>query len=73
MELPEIQKVEKLDLQNGDYLAVFIKGHIPMEASERLKCQLEKDFLPKIVTVRVFNADLVELKVLRVSEEIGEQ
>jgi hypothetical protein len=72
MELPEITKVEKIDVQSGDYLAVFIKGNFPFEIHERIRQQLVKDFLPKNVTVKIFNADLVELKVLRVSEEIGE-
>lgn len=68
MELPEITKVEKIDLKNGDYLAVFVKGNVPMAIIEDMKRRIEIDFLPTIVKVQIFNADLVEIKSFRVEQ-----
>jgi hypothetical protein len=65
MDLPEITKVEKIDIQNGDVLAVFVKGAHPASELERIKKKLTDDFLPKVVKVEIMNAEIVDLKVLR--------
>ena len=63
--LPEITKVEKIDIEDGDILAVFIKGVHSQEMFAKVTKELSASFLPKIVKVHVFNADVVELKVIR--------
>lgn len=60
-----IDKTEVLKVQDGDVVAVFIKGYVPMENIERMCVTLQDAFLPKKVTVKAFNAEMVEIKVLR--------
>ena len=63
--LPEITKVEKIDVENGDVLAVMVKGLHAPEALEHVKKSMTDSFLPKIVKVVILNAESVELKVIR--------
>jgi len=66
MESITIEKAEIIKVQDGDVVAVFVKGYQPSdEEKERIRTYLEKSFLPKIVKVHVFNSALVEIKVLR--------
>lgn len=61
----EIESVKKIDIQDGDVLVISIKGHLPIEKKEEIKRNFEDSFLPKKVAVKVVNADLVDIQVLR--------
>jgi len=65
MELPEITRVEKIDIEEGDLLAVFVKGYHSMESLEGTKKLLVDSFLPKQVKVVIVNVDIVDMKVFR--------
>lgn len=65
MDLPEITKIEVINVQDGDVLAIFVKGHHMKETLERLKIELAEKFLPKKIEVAIVNADLIDLKVLQ--------
>ncbi len=65
MEDIKIERTEVIKVQDGDVVAVFFKGKAPEQAIERLCMVLHAAFLPKNVVVKAFNADMVEIKVLR--------
>jgi hypothetical protein len=65
MEEINIDRVEKIDVENGDVLAVFVERPVPPELLEESKRKIEDAFLPKKVRVVILNAALVEMKVLR--------
>ena len=65
MEDIKIEKTEVIKVQDGDVVAVFFKGKAPEQVIERLCMVLHAAFLPKKVVVKAFNAELVEIKVLR--------
>ena len=65
MEDIKIERTEVLKVQDGDVVAIFIKHPAPAEAIERMCLSLYAAFLPKKVVVKAFNAELVEIKVLR--------
>ena len=60
-----IDKTEVLKVQDGDVVAVFIKGSVPIAEIERMCATLQNAFSPKRVTVKAFNAEMVEIKILR--------
>ena len=66
MDLPEITKTEVIRVEDGDVLAVFVKGSHLSSVLERVKQKLTNDFLPKKITVEIINADAIDLKVIRV-------
>jgi len=56
-------EVAKLELRDGDILAVKIKGHPRMEDIEHVKSYLQK-ILPSGVSALVFGSDDVELQIV---------
>lgn len=67
----EIRVVEKLDLQNGDVLAVYIKApQLSAAEKEQIKKQISDAFLPKLIKVLVVNAEVVKMQALRVEEGV---
>lgn len=65
MELPEITKTEKIDVEEGDLLAVFVKGYHSLEKLEKVKKELTDSFLPKKVKVVIVNEEVMDMKVFR--------
>ena len=61
----DIKAVEKIDIDNGDVLAVYVNGRHSMEELEKLKQELSILFLPKKVNVIVLNYELVKMQVIR--------
>lgn len=61
----EIAKLEvtKLELKDGDILAVKLNGHPRMEEIEHVKSYLKK-MLPSGVSALVFGSDDVELQIV---------
>lgn len=61
----EITKLEiaKLELKDGDILAVKLNGHPRMEEIEHVKSYLKK-MLPSGVSALVFGGDDVELQIV---------
>lgn len=64
----EVKTVEKLDLRDGDVLAVHIPERISESESERVKYQIKKLFLPLRVKVLVIAGTDARLEALRVNE-----
>jgi len=64
----EIKTVEKLDLKDGDVLAVYIKGMPSQSDITYIERRLTEMFLPKIVKVLVINAETVKLQALRTDD-----
>lgn len=65
MELPEITKTEKIDIEDGDVLVVFVKGYHALVELERVKKTLADSFLPKKVKVVIADGEVIDMKVLR--------
>lgn len=61
----EIKTVEKIEVESGDVLAVYVKNRISHEETERLRLELQKSFLPRKVNVIVLNYELVKLQVIK--------
>jgi hypothetical protein len=67
MSFPEIEvvKVEKIDIQDGDVLAVYLRGMYSVERMQATKEMFVNAFLPKKVKVVLVNGDAADLRVLR--------
>lgn len=65
----EVKSVEKIDINSGDVLAVYVRGVMPVEILERLKHDIKKEFLPKKINVLVINADSVKMQVIKPAGE----
>ena len=72
MENAPVKSVEVIKVEDGDVLAVMVKGLSVMvkdlsapEALERIKKTMTESFLPKKVSVVVMNAETVGLKIIR--------
>ena len=61
----KIENFSILRPRDGDFIAVFIKGIYSEEQREKIRNDLIDSLLPHKVKVKIFNADLVELKVIR--------
>ena len=68
LENVEISNVEIISPIDGDVIAVYVKGYHSQEALEFMKKEIRTSFLPKIVKVIIINAELVDIKVMRVNE-----
>ena len=60
-----VKSVEVIKVEDGDALAVMVKGVHSQEMFAKITKELSASFLPKVVKVHVFNADVIELKVIR--------
>lgn len=66
MENAPVQVTEVVRVEEGDVLAVMVRGLHTPETLEQMKQKMSNLFLPKIVKVVILNIDAVELKVIRV-------
>jgi hypothetical protein len=62
---PEIVRVEKVEVNEGDVLAVYVRGLLSAEARAMEKQRIEKAFLPKAIKVLILNADAVQVQVFK--------
>lgn len=60
-----VKSTEVIKVEDGDVLAVMVKGLRAPEALGRIKKSMTELFLPKKVNVVILNAEDVELKVIR--------
>ncbi len=65
----EIDSIKRIDVKDGDVLAVFVKGRQSAESLILMKQKIANDFLPSVVKVEIFNAEIVDMKVFRVVEQ----
>lgn len=64
-----IERVLKIDVEDGDVLAICLKGsYLSAEKREQIIKGFQDAFLPKNVKVIMVNADVMDLKVVRVKE-----
>lgn len=61
----QITKVQKINIQDGDVLAVYVLHPLPIQAQVIVKENFERSFLPRKVKVLILNAEAMELEVLR--------
>ena len=60
-----VKSVEVIKVEDGDILAVMVKGLHAPEALGRIKKSMTESFLPKKVNVIILNVEYIELKVIR--------
>ena len=65
----EVIKTEKVEVNDGDVLAVYIRGYLSAEAREMEKQRIIKAFLPKTIKVLIVNVDAVQLQVYTTNAE----
>ena len=70
----QVKYIMKIDVEEGDVLAVALKTSYISEAGrEKLRKEMQDAFLPKVIKVVVINADVVDLKIIQIVENHASQ